>query len=131
MKPIEIVKRFVLAINQRDVDGLFALMSSDHRLIDGGGDIYTGSKKLREAWSAYFKMFPDYKIVVEESFSSGDSVGLFGTAEGTYAPDGNLDPRNHWKIPAAWLAVVSDDFVVRWQVYADNWPIHEIMSKYK
>lgn len=131
MKPIEIVNRFIQAINQQDVDQLLALTSSDHKLIDGGGDIYTGSEKLHETWSAYFQMFPDYKIVIEKSFSKGDSVGLYGTAEGTYAPDGNLDPTNHWKIPAAWLAVVSGDFVVTWQVYADNWPVHEIMSKYK
>jgi ketosteroid isomerase-like protein len=128
--PAEIVAQaFVRAINRQDVDGLVALMAPEYRFVDSLGNAVVGRQKMRAGWAAYFKMVPDYSIAVEESFFDGPVVMLLGVAEGTYAPDGVLKAKNHWKTPAAIRAQVEDGLVVEWRVYADNEPIRERMRK--
>jgi hypothetical protein len=56
---------------------------------------------------------------------------VFGAAGGTIATNGELPPENKWRTSAAWLAVVEDGLVKKWQVYADNKPVYEIMAKAK
>ncbi|MCG6963991.1 MAG: nuclear transport factor 2 family protein [Acidobacteria bacterium] len=131
MEAIEVVRHFVEAMNRRDVEAMAGWMSPDHVLIDGEGDLVAGGERLRAAWKAYFSLFPDYAITIEEIFAAGDSVAVFGTAEGTYAPDGRMDPTNHWTIPAAWLAVLKGESIASWQVYAGTEPIRRIMARYR
>jgi len=38
----------------------------------------------------YFHLVPDYQILLEEVFEYGNAVVAFGTAGGTYAPNGEL-----------------------------------------
>ena len=56
-------------------------------------------------------------------------VALFGFARGTYAPDGKLRRKNRWRIPAAWLVVLERGRVARWQVFADNKPMVDLMAR--
>jgi hypothetical protein len=37
--------------------------------------------------------------------------------------------KNKWEIPAAWRAVVKNDQIAEWRVYADNSPVLRIMQK--
>jgi hypothetical protein len=37
-----------------------------------------------------------------------------------------LRPENHWEIPAAWKAVIADEKIKLWQVFADNTPVEKI-----
>lgn len=119
---------FVARINRHQPDRLAELMTQDHLFIDGMGQQIRGKQKMRDSWQAYFAWFPDYRIAVDTALAEGDVVGLFGTAEGTYAPDGNIRAEQHWKIPAAWRAVVRHGLVSEWQVYADNEPVWKIMG---
>lgn len=125
---VRTVLRFVNEINRHDVPALLALISDDHQFIDGLGHEVRGRERLREAWTAYFEWFPDYRILIEDHLQVGIVVGLFGTASGTYAVDGELSPSRRWKIPAAWKAVVRDEHVERWQVYADNEPVGKVIA---
>lgn len=129
VEPCQVVERFVAAINEHDVDEICRLMTKDHVFIDGGGQKMGGRDVMRDGWVAYFDMMPDYHITIEEVFSSGKDVGLFGRASGTYAPKGQLKPENHWEMPAAWRAVVRGPRVAQWQVYSDNEPVRAIMAK--
>lgn len=72
---------------------------------------------------------PDYRIHVDWKLLGDEVVGLFGRASGTYAVGGELSDENRWEIPAAWRAVVRDGLVAEWQVYADNKPVYDIMSR--
>jgi ketosteroid isomerase-like protein len=119
---------FVARINEHDPDRLAELMAEDHLFIDGLGRQVRGKYGMRDAWKAYLAWFPDYRISVDLKLADGDFVGLFGTAEGTYAPDGVLRAEQHWKIPAAWRAVVRQGRILEWQVYADNEPVWKIMG---
>ena len=125
----EIVSAFIDRINAHDVDGMCALMDEDHTFIDGLGHSVKGPEAMRQAWESYFAMMPDYWIKVDRVFEDGGVLAVFGTAGGTVAKDGRLDPANRWEIPAAWLAVVGPTGIVRWQVFADTGPVREIMAR--
>lgn len=120
--------RFVNEINRHDVDAILALVSDDHLLVDALGREVRGRDRLRDAWSGYFALFPDYRIVIEDHMQSGLVVGLFGSASGTLSVDGVLAPSGRWKIPAAWRAVVRDGRIERWQVCADNEPVRKVLA---
>jgi len=128
MDPVETVNSFVAAINAHDLDALVNLMSEDHLFVDAFGESWQGRSTMRRAWKGYLEWFPDYTIVVEETFVNDDNVVMLGKASGTYAVEGQLPPENHWELPAAWKGVASDGQVSYWQVYADNQPVRDVMS---
>jgi ketosteroid isomerase-like protein len=126
---IEVVLRFEDHINAHHVEEICALMASDGEFIDSLGNRIQGQAKLRSAWEGYFKMVPDYSISHSEIFAYGDTVAIFGSAQGTLSRNGRLSKENFWKTPAAWQAVIKDSKIAIWQVYADNEPIRALMRK--
>jgi ketosteroid isomerase-like protein len=127
--PIDVVLRFEEVINSHGAEAISGMMTADGAFIDSLGNRLQGTEKLRAAWEGYFKMIPDYSISHSEIFADGNTVAVFGSAQGTFSKDGQLDKRNFWKTPAAWRAVVKDGKIAIWQVYADNEPIRAIMRK--
>ena len=128
MTPREVVRQFVDGINARDVPRLATLMTPDHRFVDSLGSVLVGRVAVQEGWRQYFQMVPDYHIDVHQFFSDGPDVILVGTAGGTYSRGGQLRPGDAWQTPAAWRAVVRDEAVAEWQVYADNEPVRQRMT---
>jgi ketosteroid isomerase-like protein len=124
----DVALEFVGRINRHDVAGLAALMTEDHRFVDGLGQEVRGREPMEKGWLGYFAWFPDYAIKVDDTLSRGNVVALFGTAQGTYAAKGNLLAEAHWQIPAAWKAVVREERVAEWRVYADNEPVWKVMG---
>lgn len=120
---------FVRAINRQDADALADLMTEEHRFIDSLGNIVEGQEKMRTAWTKYFRLVPDYTVAVEETLSDGHVVLMLGMAQGTYSPDGQLRPENHWGTPTAFRAFIQDQKVAEWRVYCDNEPIRQRMAK--
>ena len=118
-KEILVFKSFVNAINQADIAGFEKLMSEDHSFIDAAGRKETGREKMIGGWKAYYKMFPDYRIEIEDIVQEEEIIGAFGTAVGTYNGKRGLVPQNIIKMPAAWRAIIQDGKVKLWQVYAD------------
>lgn len=127
MNPLDVVQAFVGRINSHDVDGLAALMTEDHRFIDSLGQVVRGREAMRAGWEQYFGMVPDYRVSADTWLCDGSLVVLLGTAGGTYCADGSPDPEHAWTTPVACRAVVRDDQVAEWQVYADNEPIRQQM----
>jgi uncharacterized protein (TIGR02246 family) len=120
---------FVEAINRRDPERLAALMTEDHAFVDGLGARIEGRQRVKAAFEAYFRLVPDYTIVIEETFSKGSIVVMLGSVNGTYSTDGTLRPENHWTTSAAWRASIRDSLIEEWRVYADNEPIRQIMRR--
>jgi len=52
-------------------------------------------------------------------------------ASGTYKGIHNESNNNYWRIPAAWKAIVTDNKIKQWQVYADNIIVADIMNRNK
>ena len=127
--PIAAALVFEKKINTGDVDGIVALMAPDAAFIDSMGTRITGHAKLRQAWTEYFRMVPDYRISHSEVFSHGATVALYGEARGTFTHDGLMHKENAWSMPAAWRAVVEGGRIRVWQVFADNEPIRQVMRR--
>jgi len=131
MSATETVLDFLDRINKRDADKLAELMSEDHVFIDSLGNTMQGREKMRAGWRGYYSFCPDYWVTHEETLGNGNIVAVFGAAGGTIAANGKLPPENKWRTSAAWLAVVENGLVKKWQVYADNKPVYEITAKSK
>jgi uncharacterized protein (TIGR02246 family) len=123
-----VAQAFVRAINRQDADRLASLMSPSHRFIDSLGKVIEGRDKMREGWTAYFRMVPDYSVAIEELYPSDPVVVMLGMATGTYSRDGKLNPENRWQTPVAIRALVEEGLIAEWRVYADNEPIRKVMA---
>lgn len=133
---------FVRAINRQDLDAMVEMMTPDHRFTDSLGNVAQGRDSMREGWTLYFQMVPDYQIIVEEKFARDSAVVLLGIAGGTYShafesvratgmptmlPDGTSKVMNKWETPAAMRARIENGKVAEWRVFADNEPIRKLM----
>lgn len=126
--PEFVTSGFVRALNRQDIEGMLALMSPNHRLVDSMGTVVEGLETMRAGWAGYFKMVPDYTLVIEETYASGPVVILLGMAQGTFTRTGKLEPENRWHTPIALRAVVEGGLITEWRVYADNEPIRRLMK---
>ncbi|HEY6351362.1 MAG TPA: nuclear transport factor 2 family protein [Candidatus Angelobacter sp.] len=126
---IAVVLKFEQLINGRNAEAVCSLLTEESIFIDSLGNRIEGRARLLSAWQGYFKMVPDYSISHEEIFAMGETVAMFGTAQGTFSGGTEPEKENFWKTPAAWRAVVRDDKIAVWQVYADNEPIRAIMRR--
>lgn len=116
---INVVEAFIAAINRRSPPEISDLMTEDHTFIDSAGRVESGRENMTAGWDEYFRMFPDYTILVESILGDSALVAVFGSASGTYNGMRGLVPENRIEMPAAWRAVVDNGKVKRWQVYAD------------
>ena len=124
-----IAQAFIRAINRQDVDRLAELMSPAHRFVDSVSNVTEGKDRMCEAWTAYFRMIPDYAIAIEEYYPADPVVIMLGVASGTYTPDGPLHSENRWQTPIAIRALVEDGIITEWRVYADNEPMRTLIAR--
>jgi ketosteroid isomerase-like protein len=118
-----VVRRFVARINAHDINGIVRLMARDHVFVDSLGNRFT-RPEIEAGWQQYFVMVPDYRIRMDREVDDENSVILFGTAAGTYVPDGGvMSPNNRWETPAVWRAIILKGKVYEWRIYSDNEPI--------
>lgn len=89
---VNVARKFVAAINARDVDAIVALLSPEFVMIDSLGN-KSPREQMPSAWKQYFGMVPDYWIRVHEEIVDGRRVFLFGQAVGTYVALGLLSAR--------------------------------------
>ena len=121
----QLIMAFVDAINARAPEALAELLSPDHTFIDAQGNEIVGREEVLTGWRGYFEWFPDYQIEVVQVFENGEEFGLFGYAGGSFK--GN--PERSWRLPAAWRAMVRDQRVALWQVYADTKIPFEVVER--
>jgi ketosteroid isomerase-like protein len=120
----EILQQFVAAINGHDANAIGALMAGDHLFVDSLGNRVRGAASMEAGWRGYFGMCPDYWIRTDHVMAERDVALAVGVAGGTI--DWVV-----WETPAAWKAVVHQDKMKEWRVFADNKPVYEILAKRK
>jgi ketosteroid isomerase-like protein len=108
--PLEIVRQFNDCINRQDLDGLAALMTDDHALIDSSAEVHAGKTLMLESWKEFFKSYPDYKNHFKYYEVRGEQVHILGFSSCSFDP---LDG------PAIWTARVRGNQVSEWRVYLD------------
>ena len=118
-REINTVQSFNNAINEGNVELLSSLMTEDHTFVDASGSSHSGLKEITEGWKDYFRMFPDYKNNLDNILQEGNLVVAVGTACGTYNGNRGLVPENRIEWSAAWKAIIENDKIKLWQVYAD------------
>lgn len=127
--PAGVARAFVEAINARSPEGLAALMTEGHLFIDSDGTECRGRSAMTAAWRSYFDLVPDYRIGLGEVAAAGGTVLLAGHAEGTFVQGGVLKGENHWRVPAAWRAVIEGGRVAVWQVYVNPEPMTNALKR--
>jgi ketosteroid isomerase-like protein len=128
---MNIVMDFVEAINSANVDKIYNLMADDHLFIDSRDNRVVGKENMRQAWIRYFELFPDYKIEIFEILEKDSLICVLGHAGATYKNLKNENNSNYWRIPIACTALVKDNQINAWQVYADNSLVLEIINRNK
>ncbi|MEW6364912.1 MAG: nuclear transport factor 2 family protein [Acidobacteriota bacterium] len=126
---IGVVKAFIAAINRRAPAEISRLMAEDHTFVDSSGGTHSGRAGMTAGWEHYFRMFPDYAIRVDCILGEKSLVAVFGSASGTYNGKRGLVPENRIEMPAAWKAVVENDTVKLWQVFADWTDGHRVIKE--
>lgn len=107
---------FINKINAHDVDGIIRTISDDHVLIDAQSNELKGKDRLREGWTEYFVLFPDYAIEVEDVFEQDNKVAVFGFASGTYKGL-TEDQANFWRVPAAWKDIIEKNKYLNYSAF--------------
>ena len=125
----DIALAFIDHINMHELHKLGTLITEDHLFIDAQGNQYRGRKQIERSWRACFEWFPDYSIAVDQAFANGNIAVVTGSAMGTCAIRGRMNPETRWKIPSAWQGVMRNGKVAEWRVYADNEPVWKAMRK--
>ena len=123
----KIALNFIEQINTHNVDRLVSLLTDDHIFIDAHGNKVVGKKKMKAGWIGYFDWFPDYHIEVEHTYESGESVGIFGYASGSFR---GMNDNKRWRLPSSWHVIVERDKIKLWQVYADTKIPFDIIERY-
>jgi len=98
-------------INNRDIDGLVALMTDDHTFIDREDSVYRGKERMTRGWIEFFRNFPQYRNTFSRVDSRDDLVILIGYA--TWSTGAQPDH-------AIWTATIRDDKVAEWRIYEDT-----------
>ena len=96
------------AINTQDLEGLCALMSTDHRFVDSAGGTVVGKDSCRSAWASFFDSFPDYRNIFDSiTVLASGRVVVDGRSECAFEP---------LRGPARWYATVVDGSITEWRV---------------
>ncbi len=99
-------------INKKNIEGLISLMADDHKLVCHGETGAEGKEANRQAWTSFFKNYPDYLNHISRIESKADFVVMIGHSEC------NTEKSLNGK--ALWSAEVKNDKVAEWQVYEDT-----------
>ena len=103
--------KFNERINQRDLEGLVALMTDDHTFIDISCKVHEGKAVMTEGWREFFTSYPDYRNIFTRVQVDADVVIMIGYSTCSYD---QLDG------PALWTAKIHNGLVAEWRVYEDT-----------
>lgn len=125
----QIAYDFVHAINEHNIDMIYALMANDFKFIDTYGGEEDGKEHMKNSWKGYFKWFPDYKIEIEDTLINDNCIVILGFASGTFEKKVTSANETYWRLPASWKVVVEKDKIKLWQVFCDSKIPFEIIMK--
>ena len=108
--PKLIALQFNECINNQDVDGLAELMTEDHTFIDREGKSGHTKEVMVRGWMEFFRMFPKYRNTFTRIQSKDNLVFIVGSAY--WSEEQPYDP-------VLWTAIIVEDRVQEWRVYAD------------
>lgn len=82
---IQLVTELVELWNTRDPERIAARYSNDCRVLDVAiAQPLVGREAVQHMFAAYYRAFPDLRLVLDDIIAEGDRVALFWTAHGTH-----------------------------------------------
>lgn len=110
---------FVDRINRRDLTGLAALMSDDHRLEVFDEEPLAGRDANADAWRGYFDAFPDYRIHPHRTAAGAGVAAVLGHTTGSHL---GLADEEESRLTLIWVAHVepATGRVTRWRLLEDT-----------
>ena len=111
-----LVRTFVSSINAGDLATLISLMTEDHVYYVDGEKPMIGKEAMRSAWASYFKLFPKYRIVIDQLYAHENNVIVSGHTHGSHVPEEIETAPNS----VLWDAQVRDGLIARWIIYPAN-----------
>lgn len=109
--PKLVALQFNECINNQDLEGLKHLMTEDHVFIDRDGNVGRPREAMILGWQKFFEAFPAYRNTFKRVESTDNLVVILG-----YAYWSEEQPYD----PVIWTAVIVDDLVGEWHIYADS-----------
>jgi len=77
MKPIEVLKKAVALLEQKDLDGFLAMLSEDCVIVKDNGQVLAkGSEQLHAFYMPIFGEQANLKIELGDQFSTGSVVAI-------------------------------------------------------
>ena len=117
------VKRYIAALNARDIDAIDTLLADDCRMVDSSGGLIDGRESAVETTRAFFDFETDFHLTQHDIVLRGDEVLIRGVVRANN-PQLATD--------SLWRARVSKGKLVHWQSYgADALPLARILSRMK
>jgi hypothetical protein len=118
LPPVPLTLAFVNCINQRDLAGLVALMTADHRLRVFDEEPVLGRDVNARAWSGYFEAFPDYLIYPHRiAECSREAVAVLGHTTGSHLLMTDADES---RLTLIWVAQTCQSGVSSWTLVEDT-----------
>ena len=108
-----ILRKWVGAINSKDIDLLVPIMSAEHTFFVEGEQPTVGADANKRAWQGYFSAFPDYTIHIDTAYREGDTFYLLGHTSGSHVPP-NLESIHESVI---WKATLEAGSLAEWIIY--------------
>ena len=116
---------FIGSINAHDVEGLGALMSDDHTFIDAHDNQISWQREDARRLARLPRVVSRLLHRSYRCVRGRDSFALLGFAGGSY----QNQQSESWRLPAEWKAIVQNDLVTLWQVFADTKIPSEIIER--
>ena len=117
-KAVQVVLNFVEKINQGDVNGISAMLSSDTTFVDLGGKVERGKKQIIDFWQGYLSANPNYQIYIHRILLNQIGVILVGHTTGSHLK--LPDETEFQEEGLIWVVGVSHDLIASWQLYQDT-----------
>ncbi len=128
--PDDVATAFVAALNGRDPDAIFDLLTEDAMYVTPRGDRVTGSTMVNKMMCASWGTFPDGRVVevrrlsdanavVIQARQTGTNTGPIGWAGGAPATDRSVD------VDQCYILNVRDGRVCSVHLYMDRLTVNE------
>ena len=117
LPPVALAISFVDRINHRDLDGLVALMSDDHRLEVFDEEPVVGRDANSAAWRGYFDAFPRYVVYPQRISEHDGVVAILGHTTGSHL---GLSDEEERRLTLIWVAHTAGSHVARWRLVEDT-----------
>jgi hypothetical protein len=112
-----VARRFVDAVNRREIEDLRVLMSDNHRLEVFDEPPLVGRAANVDAWRDYFDAFPRYVVHPERMAEQDGTVAILGHTTGSHL--GLADDAER-AMTLIWLVGTSAGLVDRWALVPDT-----------